>query len=167
MRSYSCTPLVLSLLCGVSHANVLKNINCNKYSDYYHQAGVKYNLAPALLKSVCTLESDENPLARNDANRDKSIDIGACQINSFWFDMFQNEFKVPLNQLYKAKTSIFAAAYIITYNFNLYGRNDNALGGYKVGWKKQHQSIRFNYASEIKELRTQIELQCVNYRPKV
>ncbi|EJL6310948.1 transglycosylase SLT domain-containing protein [Vibrio cholerae] len=136
-------------------------IDCDKYWEYYDGAGKQFNIDPFLLKAVCTKESQETPGAVNKKNRDMSIDYGACQINSFWTDLFENKFSVPMKEVEQsARTSIFAGAYVLAYNFNLKGKNLNSLGAYNVGWRNEDQKVRDRYAREVIQLRNKIAAKC-------
>jgi soluble lytic murein transglycosylase-like protein len=139
----------------------LHAIDCNLYSDIYTEAGKRFNIDPYLIKAVCSEESNEQPGAVNKDNHDHSIDIGACQINSFWFDIFTNDFGIPLDQLKNdAATSIYASGYILAYNFSLFEPSPNTIGGYNAGWDKKKQASRDSYASRVLKKRKKIHQKC-------
>lgn len=66
--------LVASVFVGASHATC------------YESAGARYQLSPALLRAVATVESNHNPAAMNRSHQAAtgSYDIGLMQINSRW-----------------------------------------------------------------------------------
>ncbi len=153
------TVAVLSLLSpALVHAG---QYDCDKYWDYYKEAGKRFNLDPYLIKAVCIKESNQTNGAINSKNRNQSVDFGACQINSFWSDLFENEFGVSMHEVrYDMKTVISASAYVLAYNFDLRGYSLNSLGAYNVGWLKKHQATRDNYAQSIMKIRSDLKNQC-------
>lgn len=136
-------------------------IDCERYWDYYLSSGKQFNVDAYLIKAICTKESRETPGAVNKKNSDKSIDVGACQINSFWKDKFEKEFGIPMSEVKNsAKTAIFASGYVLSYNFSIKGRNMNSIGAYNAGWLIDRQNRRDSYAKEVLSLRNEIYKKC-------
>lgn len=128
----------------------------NNYDSVFNAAGKMYFLDPMLIKSHCVKESGLNPKAYNAKNWDKSIDIGLCQINSWWYPALK-EHNITPDMLTNPNVSIFWAAYIINHNFSKGGVNMNSIGAYNAGWKKKNKAARMKYAKEILEIYNELK----------
>ncbi len=60
------------------------------FSEYFSDAGRKYNISPVLLRCIAETESslNVNAIHRND---DRTYDVGIMQINSFWKDILKEK----------------------------------------------------------------------------
>ncbi|WP_300720796.1 lytic transglycosylase domain-containing protein [uncultured Brachyspira sp.] len=103
----------------------------------YTTASAKYNVPEVVLRSIASVESDNNSNAVNitgrsvyaetkeqalqiiQSNRDKSIDIGLMQINKWWF----NKYNYPLELGLEACWNIHMGAYILHYEYMRHGRD--------------------------------------------
>lgn len=101
----------------------------------YTTASVKYNVPEVVLRSIASVESDNNSNAVNikgksiyadtkeqalqiiQSNRDKSIDIGLMQINRLWF----KKYNYPLELGLEACWNIHMGAYILHYEYMRHG----------------------------------------------
>ena len=103
----------------------------------YTTASVKYNVPEVVLRSIASVESNNNSNAVNitgrsvyaetkeqalqiiQSNRDKSIDIGLMQINKWWF----KKHNYPLELGLEACWNIHMGAYILHYEYMRHGRD--------------------------------------------
>ncbi len=101
----------------------------------YTTASVKYNVPEVVLRSIASVESDNNSNAVNikgksiyadtkeqavqiiQSNSDKSIDIGLMQINRLWF----KKYNYPLELGLEACWNIHMGAYILHYEYMRHG----------------------------------------------
>ena len=128
----------------------------SEYDKVFVEAGRAYYLDPLLIKAHCVKESGLNPVAYNAKNWDKSVDIGLCQINSWWYPKMKEHGITP-DMLTIPTISIYWAAYVINHNFSIGGINLNSIGAYNAGWKKEKQSARNKYAREVLAIYEQLK----------
>ena len=101
----------------------------------YTTASAKYNVPEVVLRSIASVESDNNSNAVNikgksiyadtkeqavqiiQSNSDKSIDIGLMQINRLWF----KKYNYPLELGLEACWNIHMGAYILHYEYMRHG----------------------------------------------
>lgn len=121
-----------------------------KYDEIFDAAGRMYNIDPMLIKAHCIIESKLNNMAYNDLNFNGSVDVGICQINSFWYPTMKKHGITP-EMLFDPYISIHFSAYVINHNFNIGGMNLNSIGAYNAGWKKERQVLRDIYAKKVIE----------------
>ena len=134
---------LLAIFASTSHAS--------DYDQIFKDAGQMYYIDPLLIKAHCVKESGLNPTAYNAKNWDASIDVGLCQINSWWYPKLK-EHNITPDMLTIPAISIYWAAYVINHNFSVGGQNLNSIGAYNAGWKKKHQATRNKYAREVLEI---------------
>jgi len=121
------------------------------YDSIFERAGKMYYVDPLLIKAHCVKESGLTPNAYNDRNWDASVDIGLCQINSFWYPKMK-EHNITPEMLNNPTISIYWAAYVINHNFSIGGRNLNSIGAYNAGWKEKNKAARMKYAKEVMDI---------------
>ena len=121
------------------------------YDQIFKNAGTYYGIDPLLIKAHCMKESGLDATAYNDDNSDNSVDIGLCQINSWWYPKME-EHNITPEMLNNPAISIYWAAYVINHNFSKGGVNLNSIGAYNAGWTEKKKTARIKYANEVIEI---------------
>lgn len=98
----------------------------------FDQAGIRYNIAPQLLRVIASHESGMDPHALNTSNVDGSYDQGLMQVNSRWRNTLL-EFGIAPQDLWDACININVGAWILAGNIARYGYNWDAVGAYNAG----------------------------------
>jgi len=96
----------------------------------FEQAGIRYGIAPSLLKAISAVESGSNPDARN-RNRNGSEDIGHMQINSRWLGVLAS-YGIGRNQLFDPCVNTHVGAWILAQNISRLGYGWDAIGAYNA-----------------------------------
>lgn len=96
----------------------------------FEQAGIRYGIAPSLLKAISAVESGFNPVARN-RNRNGSEDIGHMQINSRWLGVLAS-YGIGRDQLFDPCVNTHVGAWILAQNISRLGYGWDAIGAYNA-----------------------------------
>lgn len=88
------------------------SLNCFAES-YFIEAGKKYGVNPQLLWAIAKTESQFNPNAFNQKNKNGSYDIGIMQINSIHLDELWIKYGISENDLYNPRLNIHIGAKIL------------------------------------------------------
>ena len=112
------------------------------YWHYFKEAGKRYGVDPKVLLAIGMTESKLNPHAINRANRNKTIDVGIMQINSWWFKRLKRYTK-DLNVLYDARFNIHVGAWVFRKCTNRFGTTWRAVDCYNKGENKAHNNSRY------------------------
>jgi len=110
----------------------------------WEKAAHTYGLDPWLLMAVAKVESNFNPNAINRANRNKSVDVGLMQINSYWFPRLE-KMGITKQHLFDPCVSIFVGAWIMAQNIRQYGYNQRGIGSYN----SMNREIQIRYANRV------------------
>ncbi|MBD3822876.1 MAG: lytic transglycosylase domain-containing protein [Epsilonproteobacteria bacterium] len=102
------------------------------YWEYFVEAGERYSLDPKILLAIGMTESSLKPHAINKDNRNKSIDVGIMQINSWWFKTLKKHTE-DLNNLYDPRFNIHVGAWVLKQCTNRYGVTWKAVDCYNKG----------------------------------
>lgn len=126
----------------------------------FDEAGLYYNVDPALLKSIAIVESSLKPRAYNE-NKDKqgkviSRDFGLMQINSHWFKTLA-PFGVNESNVYDPCFNVHLGAWVLSSNFASHGFNWNSVGAYNAGFKLSNQAARDIYIQKVKHEYAQLK----------
>ncbi len=109
----------------------------------FEQAGIRYGIAPSLLKAISAVESASNPAAHN-RNRNGSEDIGHMQINSRWLGVLAS-YGIGRDQLFDPCVNTHVGAWILAQNISRLGYGWDAIGAYNA----RSQEKRAAYARRI------------------
>lgn len=101
------------------------SLNCLAES-YFIEAGKKYRVNPQLLWAIAKTESQFNPNALNQKNKNGSYDIGIMQINSIHLDEL-SKYGISENDLYNPRLNIHIGAKILKDCLNKH--KDNLING--------------------------------------
>lgn len=127
-------------------------------------AAKRWNVPKGLLEIIAEVESSYNPLVINIEGMDytpktlheaiytanlaysmgKSFDIGLMQINVFWI----NRFRLPIDCLFDPNINAHIGAWILSQEFNRYGKNWKAIGAYHCPISK-NKKRSYRYAEKI------------------
>lgn len=122
----------------------LQHRNNSIGNSCWEKAARTYGLDPWLLMAVAKVESNFNPNAINKANRNKSVDVGLMQINSFWFPKLE-KMGITKENLFNPCVSIFVGAWIMAQNIRQYGYNKRGIGAYN----SMNREIQIRYANRV------------------
>ena len=125
------------MLISVAHAT-----KPPRYWKYFKEAGEKYGLDPKILVAIGMCESSLNCKAIKKKNRNKSIDVGVMQINSWWFPTLKKSAK-DLNLLYSPRYNIHVGAWIFKKCTKMYGVSWRAIDCYNKGAKKARHNSKY------------------------
>jgi len=92
----------------------------------FEQAGAEYGLAPEILQSISTTESENNPYVVH-WNTDGTFDVGLMQINSSWEKSVGKEM---WSRLFDPCTNVRIGAWILAQCVTRYGYGWKAVGCY-------------------------------------
>jgi soluble lytic murein transglycosylase-like protein len=107
----------------------------------FAQAGAEYGLAPEILQSISTTESENKPYVVH-WNTDGTFDVGLMQINSRWEKSVGKEL---WSRLFDPCTNVRVGAWILAQCVQRYGYGWKAVGCY-------HSSIPFKRDSYAKKI---------------
>ncbi len=116
----------------------------------FNEAGEKYNISPLILAAMAYTESSFNSKAINADNKNKSVDYGLMQINTFWLPHLK---KMNINEddlINDACLNVHVGAWVLAQNFKLNGDNWESIGAYNAGFRKVAQSARDRYIQIVK-----------------
>lgn len=121
----------------------------------FNEAGKKYKIDPALLKSIAIHESSLNNKAINNNKNKKgktlSTDYGLMQINSIHIPglIKKGIIKSKDDLLNKPCLNIQIGAWILAQHLQKCGVNWRCLGSYNAGFKNGNENKRMRYARKI------------------
>lgn len=96
----------------------------------WQKAAESYKLDPWLLLAYAKVESSFKSSAINRNNdKNRSLDIGMMQINSFWFPII-GKFGITPQHLMDPCLSLFVSSWIISQNIKRFGYNIDGIGAY-------------------------------------
>lgn len=112
-------------------------------------AGRDFGIDPLLLAAISIQESNLNPKAVNNSYSATQEDVCGMQINSSHYKELK-KFNITRQRLLDDPCiCTYAGAWILSKNFNAYGRNWNSVGIYNAGPKKTRVTARKFYADTI------------------
>jgi soluble lytic murein transglycosylase-like protein len=114
----------------------------------FEQAGIRYGIAPSLLKAISAVESGSNPDARN-RNRNGSEDIGHMQINSRWLGVLAS-YGIGRNQLFDPCVITHVGAWILAQNISRLGYGWDAIGAYNARSPEKRVAYARRVAAKVK-----------------
>ena len=118
--------LLPALLAGPAFAGEQRWDTC------FHQAGLRYHVAPSLLRAIALVESGLDPQARNH-NRNGSRDIGLMQINTRWLPDLE-AYGIEEEDLWRDPClNIHVGAWILAQEVQRFGYGWEAVGAYHAG----------------------------------
>ncbi|WDN91054.1 hypothetical protein BuS5_04026 (plasmid) [Desulfosarcina sp. BuS5] len=94
----------------------------------FDQAGEKYDIPPALLRAIATVESSLDPQAVN-YNKNGSYDFGLMQINTCWQETLGDYW----NNLADPCCNVIVGAWILRQCFDRYGYSWDSVACYNTG----------------------------------
>lgn len=112
-----------------------------KYWHLFKEAGEKYQVDPKLLLAIAKTESSLNCVAIG-RNKNKSLDVGVMQINSWWFKRLK-KYSKNLNALYEPRFNIHIGAWIFKRCTNRFGVSWKAIDCYNKGESKAHNNSAY------------------------
>jgi len=104
----------------------------HKYWPYFRDAAKRYKIDYRYLIAIGLHESSCRATAINKKNRNKSIDVGVMQVNSWWFPKLKKYTK-DLNNLYDPRFNIHVGAWIFKQCTNQFGVTRKAIDCYNKG----------------------------------
>jgi soluble lytic murein transglycosylase-like protein len=107
----------------------------------FEQAGAEYGLAPEILQSISTTESENKPYVVH-WNTDGTFDVGLMQINSSWEKSVGKEM---WSRLFDPCTNVRVGAWILAQCVKRYGYGWKAVGCYH----SSTPSKRDDYAKKV------------------
>lgn len=111
----------------------------------------QYNLNANLLKAISIVESSScNQSAVNFNNRNKTIDYGCMQINSWWFPILKKHGISPASVQNNKCVNIAIAGWILKNNI-IISKGDIwlAVGAYNAGFRKSSEKARRDYVRKV------------------
>lgn len=105
---------------------LLLSLNCVA-ENYFVEAGKKYGIDPQLLWAIAKTESQLNPNALNQNNKNGSYDIGIMQINSIHLNELWTKYGISEDDLYNPRLNIHIGAKILKDCLNKH--NNNLING--------------------------------------
>ena len=101
------------------------------WANCYEKAGAHYAVNPWLLKAIASVESNENPQAKNINRQFRQLneDIGMMQINSIWLPQLA-KFGISRESLFEECLNIHIGAWILAQQIQTYGNTWTAVGAY-------------------------------------
>ncbi|MFZ2525332.1 MAG: lytic transglycosylase domain-containing protein [Candidatus Ferrigenium altingense] len=114
----------------------------------FEQAGIRYGIAPSLLKAISAVESGSNPAARN-RNRNGSEDIGHMQINSRWLGVLAS-YGIGRDQLFDPCINTHVGAWILAQNISRLGYGWDAIGAYNARSPEKRVAYARRVAAKVK-----------------
>ena len=101
---------------------LLLSLNCVA-ENYFVEAGKKYGIDPQLLWAIAKTESQLNPNALNQNNKNGSYDIGIMQINSIHLNRLWTKYRISEDDLYNPRLNIHIGAKILKDCLNKHNNN--------------------------------------------
>lgn len=128
--------------------------SCKSFAYCFNEAGEKYKIDPALLKSIAMQESGLNAKAINKNKRNGkvvSIDYGVMQINSTHIPglIKLGVIKSHEDLLNNPCLNVQVGAWVLAKHLRKCGVNWECLGSYNGGFSEKNKQIRLNYAKRI------------------
>lgn len=117
----------------------------------FEEAGREFDVNPKLLEAICFTESSLNSYAINDNHQGSSVDVGLCQINSWWFPTLKAYGVNEDALLHDACLNTRVSAWILAQNFDTSGEGWLAVGAYNAGYSKENQAARERYIALVKK----------------
>nr|WP_318375348.1 lytic transglycosylase domain-containing protein [Enterobacter sp.] len=118
----------------------------------FNQAGKDYNIDPLLLTAISIQESHLRPAAINKANRDKTEDVCAMQVNSSHYGKLK-KFNITRERLLNEPCiCVYTGAWVLAHNFRAYGKNWDSVGMYNTGPSPKVIKARREYATIIRSI---------------
>lgn len=114
----------------------------------FEQAGLRYGIAPQLLRAIAWVESAMDPRALN-ANRDGTHDIGLMQVNSRWL-LRLARFGLRPQDLWDPCTNVHVGAWILAHAIRRWGYTWEAVGAYHAGDRPEAAARRARYAERVR-----------------
>ncbi len=114
----------------------------------FEQAGLRYGIAPQLLRAIAWVESAMDPRALN-ANRDGTHDIGLMQVNSRWL-LRLARFGLRPQDLWDPCTNVHVGAWILAHAIRRWGYTWEAVGAYHAGDRPAAAARRARYAERVR-----------------
>jgi len=114
---------------GISNAQLKR---AKLHWSHFQDAGKRYRLDPKLLLAISLHESSCRVTAINKKNRNKSIDVGLMQVNSWWFPQVK-KYTPNLNNLYDPRFNIHVGAWIFKQCTNRFSNTAQAIDCYNKG----------------------------------
>ena len=105
---------------------LLLSLNCVA-ENYFVEAGKKYGIDPQLLWAIAKTESQLNPNALNQNNKNGSYDIGIMQITSIHLNELWTKYGISEDDLYNPRLNIHIGAKILKDCLNKH--NNNLING--------------------------------------
>ena len=106
-------------------ASILPGVS---FAFCFDQAGLYYNIAPDLLRSIARVESNHNPAAVN-RNKNGSMDYGLMQVNSRW----ARELGERWAYIHDPCHNVTVGAWVLSQCISRYGYAWEAVGCYNTG----------------------------------
>jgi soluble lytic murein transglycosylase-like protein len=131
-------------------------VHHSAYAACWEQAGLSFQIPPALLYAIAQQESGLNAQAIG-KNRDGSRDIGLMQINSRHLPNLEKLGIDEQQLLNDSCLSVFVGASILAEFINRYGYSWEAVGAYNAGTSSKNKSLRIRYAKKIWERYQQLQ----------
>jgi len=131
------TILLAFCVIGINNAQA----DTPKYWNLFKEAGDRYGVDPKLLLAIATTESRLNCVAIG-RNKNKSLDVGVMQINSWWFKRLK-KYSKNLNALYDPRFNIHIGAWIFKRCTNRFGVSWRAIDCYNKGEKRAHHNSAY------------------------
>ena len=126
-------------------------VSIQAQSFCFEEAGREFDVNPKLLEAICFTESSLNPYAVNDNNQGGSVDVGLCQVNSWWFPKLKAYGVSQDDLLHDACLNTRVSAWILAQNFDTSGEGWLAVGAYNAGYSKKNQAARERYIALVKK----------------
>lgn len=118
----------------------------------FEQAGLRYGIAPSLLKAISAVESGFNPGARN-RNHDGSEDLGHMQINSRWLGTLASH-GIGREHLFDPCTNTYIGAWILAQNIRRFGYGWEAVGAYNAHSADKRAAYARKVAAQVEAWRS-------------
>lgn len=126
-------------------------VSIQAHSFCFEEAGREFDVNPKLLEAICFTESSLNPHAINDKNQGGTVDVGLCQVNSWWFPKLA-KYGIDTDALRDdACLNTRVSAWILAKNFEISGEGWLAVGAYNAGYSKQREAARERYIALVKK----------------
>lgn len=150
-----CATFVIALAAATAAKEPLGAANAT--DNCWFDAGKVYHIDPWLLYAIAIKESNLDPSAFNDANRNSSRDIGLMQVNSFWLPELE-PVGITEMSLYDPCTSIFVGAWVLAQSMAVFGNTWRAVGAYNAGTARndKYERLRQNYAMDVQAIYNQL-----------
>lgn len=129
---------------------VLLNSSISLAENCWKEAGDRYGIDPWLLYAIAEQESNFDPNAINDSNKNLTRDVGLMQINSFWLPKLK-EYGISESDLFDPCINIHVGAWVLAQSIKVFGYNWEAIGAYNAGTKRTaaRSRLRERYAVSV------------------